>query len=53
MHVIRGVERTQIYTFQSIVTVKLNCKRYLVQSSETDAMPPVPGVNGNAESFSF
>lgn len=50
MHVISGVEKKQVYMFQSIMTVKLNCKWYLVQSSETDTML---GVNGNVESFSF
>lgn len=50
MHVISGVERKQVYVFQSIMTVKLNCKWYLVQSSETDTMQR---VNGNVESFSF
>lgn len=49
-HVGSGVEKKQVYMFQSIMTVKLNCKWYLVQPSETDTMP---GVNGNVESFSF
>lgn len=50
MHVISGVERKQVDTLQSIMTVKLNCKWYLVQSSETDTMQR---VNGNVEGFSF